>query len=61
MPFVPHVAGAVAAHVPDGSDAPVATLPQMPMAPVSAHERHASAQAVAQHTPCAQKPEPHSD
>ncbi|HEX4405222.1 MAG TPA: hypothetical protein VH560_10370, partial [Polyangia bacterium] len=61
MPFVPQVAAAVAVHVPDGSDAPVATLPQMPMAPASAHERHASAQAVAQQTPCAQKPEPHSD
>jgi len=61
MPLVPHVVASVTAHVPDGSGAPVATSPQMPMAPVSAHERQASMQAVAQQTPCAQKPEPHSD
>lgn len=61
IPFVPQVEAFPATHVPAGSLAPVATSAQMPMAPVSAHERHASAQAVAQQTPCAQKPEPHSD
>jgi hypothetical protein len=61
MPFVPQVEALVAAHVPAGSGAPGATSPQIPMAPVSAQERQASAQAVAQQTPCAQNPEPHSD
>jgi hypothetical protein len=61
MPFVPQPEAAVAAQVFDGSGAPEATSPQMPMAPVSAHERQAAVQAEAQQTPCAQKPEPHSD
>lgn len=60
MPFVPHIEGDWATHVPVGSGEPVATALHWPMVPPSAHERQVPAQAVAQHTPCAQKPEPHS-
>jgi hypothetical protein len=60
MPFVPQVDAVVAAQVFDGSGAPAGTSAQVPMAPASAHDLHAPAQAVAQQTPCAQKPEPHS-
>jgi len=61
MPFVPHVDAPCATQVFEGSGAPVATSPHVPIAPCSAHDLHAPAQAVEQHTPCAQKPEPHSD
>jgi len=60
MPFVPHVAAAVAAQVFEGSGAPVGASAHAPMAPASAQDLHGPAQAVAQQTPCAQKPEPHS-
>jgi hypothetical protein len=60
MPFVPQLAAAWATQVLDGSGAPVGTSAQVPMAPASAHDLQAPAQAVAQQTPCAQTPEPHS-
>jgi hypothetical protein len=60
MPSVPHVEAAWATQVFEGSGAPVATSPQVPIVPASAHDLHGPAQAVPQHTPCAQKPEPHS-
>jgi hypothetical protein len=60
MPFVPHVEAALATQVFEGSGAPIATSLQMPMAPPSAHDLQAAAQAVVQHTPCAQKPDLHS-
>ena len=60
MPFVPHVVVPCATHLPEGSGAPVGTSPHWPMVPASAQERHVPAQAVAQHTPCAQKPDVHS-
>lgn len=61
MPFVPQVEAAAAAQVADGSGAPVGTSAHVPIAPASAHDLQASAQADAQQTPCAQKPEPHSE
>jgi hypothetical protein len=60
MPFVPQLDGLCTAHVPDGSGALVATFTHWPMAPVIAHDLQEAVQAVEQHTPCAQKPEPHS-
>jgi hypothetical protein len=60
MPFVPQLAAGLATQALDGSGAPVGTSAQVPMAPGSAHDRHAPAQAVAQQTPCAQTPEAHS-
>jgi hypothetical protein len=60
MPFVPHVDALWARQAPEGSGAPVGTSAHWPIVATMAHERHAPAQAVAQHTPCAQKPEPHS-
>ncbi len=61
MPFVPQLAATWATQVFDGSGAPVGTSPQAPIAPGSAHDLHAAAHATAQQTPCAQKPEPHSE
>jgi hypothetical protein len=61
MPFVPHIAAAVGWHVLEGSGAPVATSPQVPIEVGSAHDLQAPVHAVEQHTPWAQKPEPHSD
>jgi hypothetical protein len=60
IPFVPQVEAACATQVLDGSGAPVATLPHVPIEPGSAHDLHAPAQAVEQQTPCAQKVEAHS-
>jgi hypothetical protein len=60
MPFAPHVEASCATHVPVGSGEPVGTSVHWPMVPLSAHERQAPVQAVAQQMPCAQKPEPHS-
>jgi len=60
MPLVPHVEVPCATHVPDGSGAPVGTSAHWPMVAAIAHERQAPAHAVAQQTPCAQKPDPHS-
>ena len=61
MPFVPQLEAPWATQVPDGSGAPVATSPHVPMAPDSAQDLQAPEQAVEQHTPWAQKPEPHSE
>jgi hypothetical protein len=60
MPLVPHVEAALATQLFAGSGAPVATSPQVPIAPASAHDLQAPAQAVEQQTPWAQKPEVHS-
>jgi hypothetical protein len=60
MPFVPQVDVACGRQVPAGSGAPAATSRHRPIAPGSVQERHALAQATAQQTPCAQKPEAHS-
>jgi hypothetical protein len=60
MPFVPQLVEALATQVFEGSGAPVATSPQVPIAPGSAHDLHGPVHGVEQHTPCAQKPEPHS-
>jgi hypothetical protein len=60
MPFVPQLVVPWATHVPDGSGAPVATLVQRPIEVARAQERQVPPQAVAQHTPCAQKVETHS-
>jgi hypothetical protein len=60
MPFVPQLAAPSAAQVLEGSGAPGGTSPQTPIAPGSAHDLHAPAHAVEQHTPCAQKVEAHS-
>ena len=40
---------------------PVGTLLQVPVVPASAHDWQVPAQAVAQQTPCWQKPDWHSD
>ena len=60
IPFVPQVDGASTTHMAAGSGAPAATLVHWPMLEPRAHERHDPVHAVAQHTPCAQKPEAHS-
>jgi len=59
-PFVPHVVAPMSRHSPAGSVAPVATFVHVPSMPGSAHDWQAPAQALSQHTPCAQKLEPHS-
>jgi hypothetical protein len=61
MPFVPQVAVACATQVFDGSGAPVATSPHVPIAPGSAHDLQEAAHAVPQHTPCAQNEDAHSE
>jgi hypothetical protein len=61
MPFVAQLDEALATQVFEGSGAPTATSPQAPIVPGSAQDLHAAAHATAQQTPCAQKPEPHSE
>jgi hypothetical protein len=61
IPFVPHVAAALATQVFEGSGAPGVTSPQAPMAPGSAQDLQGAVQAPEQHTPWAQKPDRHSD
>jgi hypothetical protein len=60
MPFVPQLDAADARHVLAGSGAPGATLLHTPRLSGSAQDLHALAQAEAQQTPCAQKPDEHS-
>jgi hypothetical protein len=60
IPFVPQLDGLWTAHVPEGSGALVATFTHCPIAPVSAQDLQAPAQALEQHTPCAQNPVAHS-
>jgi hypothetical protein len=59
MPSVPQVDAPWSAHWLKGS-APAATDAQVPTVPVRLHDRQMPAQAVAQQTPCSQKPELHS-
>jgi hypothetical protein len=60
LPFVPHEAPPMSLQMPAGSLAPVETFVQAPSVPDMAHDWHAPVQALSQHTPWAQKPEPHS-
>jgi hypothetical protein len=57
---VPQLAAPASVHVPAGSAPPAGTGAHVPSVPESAHDVHAPAQAVRQHTPCAQKPSVHS-
>jgi hypothetical protein len=57
---VPQVAAGWTAHLLAGSAPPAGTGVQAPALPVSAHDRHVDAQAVAQQIPWAQIPVAHS-
>jgi len=57
---VPHVAAPASRQVPAGSGPPSATFVQMPIVVGSAHDLHTLTHGVAQQTPCAQLPDPHS-
>lgn len=57
---MPQVAAGWAAHLLAGSVAPAGTGVQVPALPVSAHDMHVDAQAVAQQIPCAQVFDTHS-
>ena len=59
MPSVLQLEAPRSAHWPSGS-CPFGTLVQVPTVPVMLHAWQVPAQAVAQQTPCAQKPVPHS-
>lgn len=59
IPSSPQVAAVASAQSPCRSW-PSGTLRQVPSLPATAHERHAPAQAVPQHLPCAQNIELHS-
>ena len=56
---MPQLGAPMSAHWLNGS-APAATAAQVPIVPVSAHDRQIPTHAVAQQTPCSQKPELHS-
>jgi hypothetical protein len=60
LPFVPQEAPPMSLQMPAGSVEPVETFVQTPSVPLMAHDWHAPVHALSQHTPCAQKPEPHS-
>ena len=57
-PSVPHIATPESVHWFNGSW-PAGTEVHVPTEPVRAHDAHVPAQAVVQHTPCAQKFELH--
>jgi hypothetical protein len=57
---VPQLAAPVSLQVPVGSGPPAATGVQVPGAVPVAHDMQVPAQAVRQHTPCAQTPVAHS-
>jgi hypothetical protein len=57
--LVPQVPG-LSTHVCAGSGLPAGTFVQEPIVPDNAHDLHALAHAVAQHTPCAQLFDTHS-
>jgi hypothetical protein len=59
VPSLPQLGAPWSVHWSNGS-APAATDAQVPTVPVSAHDRQMPTQAVAQQTPCSQKPELHS-
>jgi hypothetical protein len=54
-PSVPQLGGIWSPHWSSGS-CPAGTVEQVPLVPVSAHDRHVPVQAVWQQTPCAQMP-----
>jgi hypothetical protein len=60
-PFVPQVLAPASMHWLAGvGGIPIGMLLQVPADPVSAHDWQVPVHAVAQHTPCAQKPDAHS-
>jgi len=59
VPSLPQVFAPWSVHWLNGS-APAATDAQVPMVPARPHDRQMPTHAVAQHTPCSQKPESHS-
>jgi hypothetical protein len=59
-PLVPQLAAPLSMQVPVGSLEPVGTFAQVPSLPARLHDLQAELQTVAQHTPCAQTPDPHS-
>jgi hypothetical protein len=60
-PLVPHVVAPASIHWVAGVGAvPAGTLVQVPGDAASAHDWQVPVHAVAQHTPCAQKPDAHS-
>jgi len=60
IPVVPHVEGAVVAHLPCGSGELSVTRVQVPAVAVRLHAMHALVHALAQQTPWAQMPDLHS-
>lgn len=58
--MVPQVEAFCAVHCPVGSVPPAVIGEQVPALPCSAHDMHLDPQVVAQQTPCAQTPLPHS-
>lgn len=60
IPLPPHVSGASFLHIPCGSATPAFTGLHSPIIPGWLQLTHAPVQARLQHTPSAQKPEPHS-
>jgi hypothetical protein len=59
-PVIPQLAAPAFMHELVGSVPPLATGAQVPAVAASAHDRQVPVQAVRQHTPCEQKPLPHS-
>jgi hypothetical protein len=59
-PVVPQLVAPASLHVPVGSAPPAATGVHVPGAVATAHDMQVPAQAVRQHTPCAQMPVAHS-
>jgi hypothetical protein len=59
-PFVPQVVAPWSTQIALGSMTPVGTFVQVPIESGSAHDLHEALQAVAQQTPCWQKPEAQS-
>jgi len=58
--LVPQLAAPRSTQAPVGSPAPVGTFAQVPSLPGRLHDLHAELHTVAQQTPCAQTPDPHS-
>ena len=60
LPSVPQDAAPWSVQAPTGSDPPLGTSTHVPIDPGIAHDLQLPLHAVAQQTPCAQVPEPHS-
>jgi hypothetical protein len=60
VPSVPQVVAAATTQRASGSWLPAGTLVQVPASPLTAHDLQVPVHAVAQQTPCSQKPEPQS-